>query len=300
MKSKFKYRRHVSFLWYIFFKYRWQGKAQLFSGNTSPLGQRAVKGQKGEHSMLERQRDQGFTLIELLLVVVIIGILLAVIVPRAWRANTDAKYGLVRQSASELASWGNLWAEQQMEAADEQRSTATMFNYLRTLTGPTSEPGGQAIDWVARDTNTNWTERTDDNLIAIVGRAQGTIEAATGAPPENSVAAIVPVEKVPRNPFNGISVFQSGNDPNAASTPIPGALACGWQVDTSRGGEDSTWAYFGFVFQGTDSTSISLGTGDAGAPDTFLAGQDRDLEGLRNGIFFARVPFYSATITDAD
>jgi len=48
--------------------------------------------------MKKRINQKGFTLIELLLVVVIIGILLSVIVPRAWRANIDAKYGLVRQN----------------------------------------------------------------------------------------------------------------------------------------------------------------------------------------------------------
>ena len=49
--------------------------------------------------------NRGFTLIEILLVVVIIGLMLAVIVPRAWRANIDAKYGLVRQNCSELATF---------------------------------------------------------------------------------------------------------------------------------------------------------------------------------------------------
>ena len=224
--------------------------------------------------MKKLSRRKGFTLIEILLVVVIIGIMLAVIVPRAWRANIDTKYGLVRQSCNELASFGIQWAEQQIEAqTDESRSG--MDDYLNSLAG--HGPGGagnQTRGWVARNaTASNWTDNPG-TLIDIYGRNS----AVGNNPPENTVEATIAPEKQPRNPFNGTSVFAAANDPVTAGVPVPGAIAVRDFVD----GQHNLYVFF---FQGTDSTTtdITLAT-------SFYAGMDpTSLQGIRNGIFMAKV-----------
>lgn len=235
------------------------------------------------------RKDKGFTLIELLLVIVIIGLLLAVIVPRAWRANIDTKYGLVRQNCSELAKFGMDWAEEQLLAQNDNNSTARLTDYLVTLTGA-GTASAVSSEWVANGatgTASNWGLADADTTgpgsrVAVVGRRMGS---GTGdADPETKVEKIITPDKMPRNPFNGVCVFRSTNLPLTAN-PIPGAIACGRAPDTTRIGQ---WMYFGFVFQGTDSTTTTLNNDTS----TFYANQgDRTLAGLRNGIFFGRVGY---------
>lgn len=207
---------------------------------------------------------KGFTLVEILLVVVILGIMLAVIAPRAWRANVDTKYGLVRQSATELASYAIQWAESQILAQTDQ-STATMNQYLTSLCGGTAG----SPEWVG-GLDVNWNNR--GTLQGVIGRNGSGVD----APPEVSVEGVVPPEKSPRNPFNGTSCFRETNMPANVQDVVPGALAGAFQP------ESGGWNYFALLFQGTDS---AVGSG----PSRFHAGQTAgSLQGVRNGIFLAR------------
>ena len=207
--------------------------------------------------MRKPARNKGFTLIEILLVVVIIGIMLAVIVPRAWRANVDTKYNLVRQNCNELASFGMEWVEQQTQAQPETVGT-TMYNYLNTL----------ARAYVANPAS-NWT----GPLPALP---------AAGTTPEVKVEGIVPPDKIPRNPFNGVSVFGIPNNPAVLAVPVAGAIAAIYADDNTT--PTVLYRYYSFVWQGTDSSSTGINN-----LGTFHAGQvGKTLSGVRNGVFFAR------------
>lgn len=189
--------------------------------------------------------------------------MLAVIVPRAWRANIDSKYGLVRQACTELASFGMEWAEQQSQAQIDS-DAATIKDYLDTLD----------LWWVSVPI-TNWTGIT----IPVNNRSSN---------PEATVHDMIPPEKVPRNPFTGASVFANANNPAALTNVVPGAIFCGAVNENAPA--TTGYQYYAFLFQGTDSNVYVL----TGGQRMFHGGMDDldatvEIEELRNGVFFARL-----------
>ncbi|RZB36056.1 MAG: hypothetical protein SRB2_02561 [Desulfobacteraceae bacterium Eth-SRB2] len=241
------------------------------------------------------KNNQGFTLIELLLVVGIVAIILSVIVPMGLRANVDAKYGVVRQNCSELASFASQWAEKSIMAQDEQLSTATLKDYYASLANEPDATGmnGAEGQWIAHQgDDTMWNlglatgnPDTDRRTFPITGRYMDTI---ADAPPEDCIEEIVPPDKVIRNPFNQVNVFRLSNDPNDATNQgvVNGAIAFGGREETPEAGDQNPWIYFAFAFQGTDSKTFDLpdSTGD-----TYHGGMGlNEIAKLRNGIFAGR------------
>jgi len=212
------------------------------------------------------RNGDGFTLVELLLVIVIAGAILVVVVPRAYRANIDSKYTLLRQTCSELASNANKWAEQQVDlqpaAIGSNNVTAEIRDYLDSLSGVTS----QNPVWVS--TAGNWVGQATSPAVATINIAN-----RQGTPPTQSVYAMFPPGNQPRNPFNGASVFVVTNNPDSMGGAVPGAVACGWDDEAVTG-----LRYYALIFQGTDNENSS----------GFHAGQGSDIDGLRNGVFITR------------
>jgi prepilin-type N-terminal cleavage/methylation domain-containing protein len=225
---------------------------------------------------------KGFTLIELLLVVMIIGFMLAVILPRGIRVTTDAKYNLVRQNSSELAAFANDWVEQQILAQDED-STATRADYLDTLVARNAAGvGTHNAAWIAYTQQSNWN--SIDILLPVTGRIMNN---AVNRRPDNSVEDVFDPAKHPRNPFNGASIFSSAN--YSGTDLIPGAIACARAADSSTGG---TFDYYAFLFVGTDSTDPALWNPEfldmhAGMSSGSLT--PKTLGNLRQGVFFTKV-----------
>jgi len=195
---------------------------------------------------------KGFTLIEIMLVVVILGAMLAVVVPRALRANIDTKYNLTRQMAAELGKWGLTWAERNLEAQSED-DTCNLDDYVATLLGWT----GQGT------TDNNWAGTAND---------PGCYDTPSDTP--NTVEQIMPPENQPRNPFNNASYFISSND--GAVSYAPGQLSL--QRVVVAGTPNINHYYF--LFLGTDSN---------GAADWHAGMGTASLNELRNGVFMARL-----------
>jgi prepilin-type N-terminal cleavage/methylation domain-containing protein len=214
------------------------------------------------HIIPSNSKD-GFTILEIIFAVVIIGILIAVIVPRARRVNVDAKYAGVRQAAAEIGRWGNDWATRNLEAQNPAAS-CNLNDYILTLSG-----------YVGDVSTPNWT-RPIGQLLANDDLTGSCRPAGTGV--NNVVADLIPPDSQPRNPFNGLSYFNvsGGND---GSQVQAGVLYLGYYSVPVSGVN-----HYYFIYTGTDSvtgTQWHAGMGSGVNPFPGLAE-------LRNGIFMAR------------
>lgn len=202
------------------------------------------------------KNTHGFSLLEILVVLGIVGILAAFILPRAWRARTDASYTLVRQAAVELGSWGLEWSERNLAAQDEA-DTCTLSDYVDSL--------GGYVGGLDEDGNPNNWSGAVDTMTAGGCRSNGVTF---------TVAAIMGRENQPRNPFTGLSYLHNGHD----GSKVESGLLYLAMVTDAEGFNN-----YHFLFTGADAVSATdwyAGMGD-GLPPTFA--------GLKNGVFVARV-----------
>lgn len=201
----------------------------------------------------------GFTLIEILMVAAIIGVMLAVIIPRAFRAQVDTKYSIVRQTAAELGKWGLTWAERNLEAQTDT-DTCRLNDYVAELVGYVGDQ-----------------DATDNYWTIKAGADQGPALACRVSTPRAamSVEAIMPEDKKPKNPFNGVSYFMAPND-GAPANINAGVL---YLVSIEDPGGSGMMNYH-FIYLGTDSTSVTDWTAGMGTANINQA---------RNGVFMARL-----------
>lgn len=201
------------------------------------------------------KKQSGFTLIELLVVVIIIAILLSVILPRAQRASVDAKYAVIRQHGSEIASYVVQWG-QDKASVQHKSGTITLIDLLK--------------------------DQVDDAQAGISSRP--LIHRYTGDEHYNQVSSIIVNPENITNPFNNRSYFNIFNDDKTDQGEViapsikPGLLylESGYAGEADSNGSE----YFSFLI-----------TGQAEDDEPRWYGQmDTEGEGLRHGIFVVRLP----------
>ena len=169
---------------------------------------------------------RAFTLVELLLVVTIIGIIIALIVPRAGRAKLDSQFSMIRQNCNEISMKIVTYAE---ELANTQRSN-TSFTTKDIL----------------------YSDITGDDETAF--KSKKLVDKYTGNSDFDVVEKLFSQEDPVKNPFNGTSHFSYVN--NDISVPSRKTGLVYFFAGKSPGTND----YLSFYLLITDA----VGTGKAG------------------------------------
>ncbi len=217
---------------------------------------------------LEKRLAPGFTLIEFLLVMAIIGLLLAVIVPRAQRARIDAKFAEVRQSGSEIAAQIMTWAENQA------RSQPARLNYTTR-------------DFL-----------NSDIFLPKLGFTSFRLSAKyTGNQAFAGIQKLLPLGQRPRNPFNLVDYFSAVNDDQVVREDFSDSEPYDSSTETTKVPSKKPGLlylavlpdpidenYLNFYLLYTAQVSVDAETGS-----WYGEMSHQDFNGLRHGIFVARL-----------
>ena len=211
--------------------------------------------------------ESGFTLLELLLVTTLIGAILAVVVPRAMRASTEAKFNQVRQYSSEISSYTIQWAQ------NKAASTGADDSYS------------------IRDILTQNISRDNSGF-----ENTAILDHYTGDEAFDGVEAMFPHTSLPKNPFNEVNYFSPVNNDVAATVQGNGNSARGVAIVPSRkpgliylvSGDDPLVpgaTYFYFIYTGV------AGSSDGGQTGSWYGGIDHhNPDAIRRGTFVAHLP----------
>lgn len=215
-------------------------------------------------------------MLEFLLVITIFGLVLAVVLPRALRATHEAKFGMVRQYGSEIASYMSQWGENQVHAQMELSSATIKDYFMENITRGTAG-----------------------------FRSPALIDKYTGDEAFNGVQMLVPPEKMQKNPFNGASYFSEVND-DQENVPSLNAGLLYFVSGVDHSVKNRYFRNFYLIFTGT-SRSGKWFPGftekdDQGKPvmhkkrkvnkraNWYGQMNHKDPDAIRHGIFVARVP----------
>lgn len=200
----------------------------------------------------------GFTLIELLVVMLIIGIIFSVVLPRAQRASNDAKFAMIRQHASEIASHVVQWGQDKVGVQYESGSYTLSDVMSREISG--------------------------NDAVRVGFSSKPLINRYTGDAHYEQISGAISGDFELKNPFNNRSYFHPANDDRDSNgnavvpSPLPGLLYMASGTDGPR--VNRRMKTFYFIITGKPADGVARWYGNMGPGG----------ESLRHGVFIARVP----------